>query len=424
MLRVDGHSVFNSQTSYNQAYSRLQRQMDLDLPAFYFSVRPSYFPDTLYKIVPKQRRELLTTLTRQTKNWEAVSDFHSAHVDIIDKSERGEEIQKDVLVLLSKMSSSRDLSDIQRYSSAIYDISIDGENPELNKLLGSVQLLRDSNKFSWPVFSWHGFSNQFHSWVLRIFSQHNVSVVDGKPVMKKIAEAMSWTASMGLIAYVLIGIVSLFIAVCQVLFHESWMDRIVSTFLYVMIAIPTFWFATLMVVFFTTPEYGSWTDIFPSIGIKPSFIEKSFLARFGDNFGQLVLPILCLTIVSSSYLALLTKSDILKELTKPYISTAKAKGVSYAGLIRHHALPNSLVSYITILTGAIPSIFTGSLIIEVIFNIPGVGRLMLYSMQNQDWPVVYTVVVLMSIITIVGYLVGDLVLAKMYPRTIKSLKGS
>lgn len=421
MLRIDGHSLHSSRQSYDRAYVRLQKQMDLDQPTFYFSVRPSYFTDTLYKVVPKQKRVLLTTLTRQTKNWEAVSDFHFTHKRAIDLEESNVEPRSDILAVLNKISSSRDLSDVHKYLGELEKLSEEKKSKVLDSLTKSMTLLVPSQEFSWPVVSWHGLSNQFHSWMVRIFSSRNISSIDGKPTISKIKEALQWTVSMGLISLVLVGLLSLIIAYYQVIFNGGWMDRILSALLYIMIAIPTFWFATLMVVFFTTPEYGSWTNLFPSIGIKPSFVQESFFVRFVKNAGQLFLPILCLTVLSTSYLAILTKSDIIEELAKPYVTSAKAKGLSFKKLLRSHVLPNSLIPYITILTGAIPFIFTGSVIIEVIFNIPGVGRLLLYSVQHEDWPVVYTIVVLISVITILGYLIGDLLLGKLYPKTIKSL---
>ena len=424
-LRIDGKSIHSSQKSYHDAYKRLQKQLDLDQPRFYFAMRPSYFPDTLYRVVPKQKRGLLSTLTRQTKNWEVVDAFHKAHVRAIYKMEGERDSRKHILAALNKMSISRDLTDIRIYQKELNELlaglSPDDKLYEVEQVSTQIDVLTESGGLYVPSLRWHGFSNQFHSWMMRIFSKKNVSSIDGKPAVTKIKEALRWTISMGLITLILIAIFSLFLAYIQVRFDGTWIDNCIAAFLYIMIAMPTFWLATLMVVFFTTPEYGAWTHWFPSIGIKPSFVEKSFLTQFIENSSQLALPIFCLTILSASYLAILTKSDILNELSRPYIKTAQAKGLSYKKILRSHAIPNSLVSYITILTGAIPFIFTGSVIIEVIFNIPGVGRLLLYSVQFQDWSVVYTIVVMISIVTIVGYLIGDILLAKLYPKTITSL---
>jgi len=233
----------------------------------------------------------------------------------------------------------------------------------------------------------------------------------------KISRALSWTVSLGLISLILIGILALMIAYLQVYYAGGWLDKVLSGFWYFLLAMPTFWFATLMVVFFTTPEYGSWTDVFPSIGIKPAFIEKSFISELLDNSAQLILPIFCITILSLAYLVIQTKSDLTRVLSEPYMKASRSRGLSFAMNLKQHALPNALLTYITILSGAIPSIFTGSVIIEVIFNIPGVGRLLLYSVQQQDWPVVFSIVIVISLVTVMSYILGDIILMWLYPKT-------
>ena len=226
------------------------------------------------------------------------------------------------------------------------------------------------------------------------------------------------------IALVLVSLFSVFFAMIQVYYRNRWVDQLFSISWYVLYAIPTFWFATLMVVFFTTPEYGSWTDIFPSIGIKPSFGKVTFMSELIQNIGQIILPILCLTLMSLPYITIQLRKDLILALGSPFVLTARAKGVNEARVISRHALPNALVPYITILTGAIPQVFTGSVLIEVIFNIPGIGKLMLNSMELGDWPVVFTIVIVISVVTIIGYFIGDWLLIKLFPKTTEHFQSS
>jgi len=422
-LTIEGTSIYNSKDSYDQAYKRLENQMGLDRPKFYFGVLPSYFPDTLYRVFPKQKRISSTTILRQVKNWKQVEEFYKALSLARSTLENSETTSSGLLSVINKIEVEKDLSSVLSRKGEMLseiekaEIHNSAEIHILMSLVSSLDELKTENSFSWPTLRWFGSQNQFHYWLTHLFSKKNTSVVDGAPVGTKISRALSWTVSLGLISLILIGILALVIAYLQVYYAGGWLDKVLSGLWYFLLAMPTFWFATLMVVFFTTPEYGSWTDVFPSIGIKPAFIEKSFISELLDNSAQLILPIFCITILSLAYLVIQTKSDLTRVLSEPYMKASRSRGLSFAMNLKQHALPNALLTYITILSGAIPSIFTGSVIIEVIFNIPGVGRLLLYSVQQQDWPVVFSIVIVISLVTVMSYILGDIILMWLYPKT-------
>ena len=105
-----------------------------------------------------------------------------------------------------------------------------------------------------------------------------------------------------------------------------------------------------------------------------------------------------------------------KELGEAYILTAKAKGLSKSRILWRHAFLNASIPLITLITGSIPALVAGTLIIEVVFNIPGMGRLMFDSLVGKDWPVVFTVVHISGIITVISYLLADIAYAVLDPR--------
>lgn len=422
-LTVEGVTIHNSRDDYLSAYRDLQKKMHRDIPLFYFSIAPSYFPDTLHRIIPKQKKTLLTNLLRQTKDWNTVEEFYVIHLKARRELEAQSKDYKIALSVVNKMANAMDLGGISSHQLALLDNLKDLDNstlPYTSSLVETINKFNSSSRFSWPTLRWHGFSNQFQYWIFRIFSRDNKSVVDGEPVRSKISRALSWTASLGLITIIIVGVFSLLLAYVQVYYKDKWFDKVVSVITYFLIAVPAFWLATLMVVFFTTPEYGAWTDIFPSVGIKPSFVERSFLQELWANAAQLILPIFTLSILSIAYLGLQIKSDLLRVLNLPFVTAARSRGLTKSQNLKSHVLPNGLMTYIILMTGAIPFVFTGSVIIEVIFNIPGVGRLMLYSIQQEDWPVVFTIVLVISVVTILGYIAGDLLLMKLYPKTRES----
>ena len=422
-LVIEGVSLHTSRDNYLAAYRDIQVRYNQDKAPFYFAILPSYFPDTLHRIIPKQKRILITNILRQTKSWDKAEEFYEQHLQARQYLESHSDDAKSLLAVVNKIAVAKDLGGVKalgyELSAALEDAQIKNQGL-ISDLISSIEVLETSRGWSWPTLRWFGISNQFQSWMSRLFSSNNRSVLDGESVMKKIRRALSWTVSLGLITYLIVGIFSLMVSYAQVYYKGSWMDRIVSGLTYFLIAVPSFWMATLMVVFFTTPEYGAWTDIFPSVGIKPSFVEQSFLNELITNIGQLILPILILSIMSIAYLSLQTKNDLLRVGSLPFVTAARARGLSTSQNLARHILPNGLMTYLTLMTGSIPSIFGGSLIIEVIFNIPGIGRLMLYSIREQDWPVVFTIVIILSFITITSYILGDLLMAKLYPKTRES----
>jgi len=390
-LSLEGNSVYSDRGDYLQAYRELQGQMGLDKPKFYFGMIPSYFPDTLHRVVPKQKQVLLTNLLRQTKDWTSIQTFNTLILSSQHELGKDKVKHKELLSVVNKIPAEKDLSGIilrtSELAQSLSSLGSDGV-PQTSALLNHMNQLKTTRAFSWPTVRWFGGDNQFHYWCKRLVGGKNISTVDGIAVSEKVKRAISWTVTLGLISFLLVAIISLLLSYLQVYFKDGWFDKGLSFIFYLLIAMPTFWLATLMVVFFTTAEYGQWTDIFPSVGIKPSFIEQSFLQEMAANFSQLILPIFCLTIMSVAYLTIQTKSDFLRVITAPFVRSSKSRGLSRA---------------------------------QVIFNIPGVGRLLLYSIRQEDWAVVFSVVIIMSIVTILGYLVGDILLAWFYPKTRQSL---
>ena len=107
-------------------------------------------------------------------------------------------------------------------------------------------------------------------------------------------------------------------------------------------------------------------------------------------------------------------------MSQPFIQTARSKGLSEKALLKKHALPNALLPFITIVTGALPKTLVGSLIIEVIFNIPGIGRLMLQSITDYDWPVSFSILVMVAVVTILSYLLADILNMALFPKMAKT----
>lgn len=185
-------------------------------------------------------------------------------------------------------------------------------------------------------------------------------------------------------------------------------DKLISLLLYLLYSIPVFWLATIFVVFFTTNEYGSWTNLFPSILPLHFSQDDPFIVKFLSSFEYLILPVICIALHSIAYIARLTRSSVIDQLDLLYVRTARSKGLSSRKILWKHSFRNAMIPILSLLIAAIPASISGSLVIEVIFNIPGMGRLMYESVYGNDWPVLFGVVMLIGVFTVLVYLIGDI----------------
>ena len=235
-------------------------------------------------------------------------------------------------------------------------------------------------------------------------------------------DAAFWTLVMNLISIFIAYIVSIPLGVFSAVKKDSRFDKITTLFLFILYSLPSFWVATLLVVFFTTSEYGGWTDIFPSIGLGDLPSDAPFWSRFWETGSHLILPVLCITYASLAFISRQMRGGMLDVIRQDYIRTAKAKGLDDRTVIWKHAFRNSLFPIITLFAAVFPAALAGSVVIEFIFNIPGMGKLSLDAIYTRDWPIVYTVLMLAAILTMVGTLVADIMYAVVDPRVSYSKK--
>jgi len=281
----------------------------------------------------------------------------------------------------------------------------------------SVQTNAATINFLIPQVIWNGFDNQYHQWLKGVLRfDFGLSFINSEPVSKKIGSAIRWTLTINGIAILLAFGISIGLGVWLATSDRSWAKRFGTVGLYILYSIPSFWTATMLVVFFTTPEYGAWTDIFPTNGIGRLPAEAPFWNRFWETAGHLILPIFCLMYGMMAFITMQMRKAMENEMDKQYIMAARARGFSERHVIWKEAFPNALFPMITIIAMLIPALFSGAVVIEAIFGIPGMGSLTLDAINNDDWPVVYGVLVVIAFITMIGNLVGDVLYAWLDPK--------
>ena len=394
-------------------------RLNLDRPLFYFAMKPAMFPDTFYKVQYPEAVKVQKKLLLATGDWALVQTYFHALTSFYEKVAQTENGPVSIFwkQQLQEMANTSDLSAIK----AACQVSDEMREPfieELMKIEGLLERLtyQSPSFFSWlPSPEWNGFDNQFHSWFSKmIHGDIGISSRDGRPVLDKLEEAIPWTLWVNGLAILLAYMFAMPVGILMAILPKSRWLRWINNFLLALYALPAFWVGSMLLFQATLPEYGF--SFFSISGWSKLQREGGFLSQPIPFLLQLSLPVFCMAYGLAAYLTSYMQSTFSKVLTEPYILFAKTKGISRMQLYFKHALPNALLPQIVFVAGIIPALITGSVVIEVIFNIPGMGRLFIDSMLSQDFTTVYSFVLLVSVLTAVGLIVSDILLVVTDPR--------
>jgi len=359
----------NRGVAYNstQAYNSLYHELELQKPNFYFAILPHYYP--------KNINDISDPIIKSDVKEALKAGYHYNHI--------------------------KSYLENNTYSKTELVSQLD-ESTAIKKTM-----------YYWPKLIWYGIDNQYHNWISTFFN--GASLVDGKPALNKVLNALQWTLSITLVDFMLSIFLCIFLGKYLIVNIKKKRTHWISNILYAIYSIPIFWMATIAVIYFTTDDYGSWTNIFPSVGIN-IHPGHSTIYQILHNIPKLILPILCLTLHSLAYTTRFMRRSLREELNKPYIATAYSKGLNRKEIINKHAFRNALTPMITLFVAAFANAFAGSLLIEVIFNIPGIGRLLFNTLAQADWNVVFCIVLVLSFVTTIVYLLGDIFYALAQPK--------
>lgn len=238
---------------------------------------------------------------------------------------------------------------------------------------------------------------------------HHRSVVD--LVISKLPVSMS----LGLWSFLIVYGVCIPLGIKKAVRDGSRFDVFSSTMILIGYAIPGFVLAIMLIVLFGG---GSFWNIFPLRGlVSDNWAEMSLISKILDYLWHMVLPIISSAVGSLAVMTLLTKNSFLEEIRKQYVITARAKGLSENRVLYHHVFRNAIIPIITGFPGSfIAAFFTGSLLIETIFSLDGMGLLAYQSILNRDYPVVLGTLYFFTIIGLISRLLSDLSYVVVDPR--------
>jgi len=235
---------------------------------------------------------------------------------------------------------------------------------------------------------------------------------DRRPVWDKIKERIGITLGLNLISLIIILGVSIPIGVIAAYRAHSWFDQATTLFVFFGFAMPTFWLALLLIMFF-----GVYLDWLPISGLTSlNFRQFTFWQKVQDLGAHITLPVLVAAFGGLAGMSRYMRGNMLEVIRQDYITTARAKGLPERVVIFKHALRNALLPVITILGLSVPGLIGGSVIFESIFAIPGMGQLFYGAVMARDYPLVMGELVIGAVLTLVGNMLADVGYALVDPR--------
>jgi peptide/nickel transport system permease protein len=393
------------------------KQANLDKPLFYFTLTTAAYPDTLYRVWLPSQRERMERLTAATGNWSAVQQWER----------RLRRVQEEVVALpdtfpegqkwrtsAEQLSQADDLADLAVAVARFAEMgaALPTGYP-LATACAALQTAADTlctqqrpERMRRPALHWHGLDNQYHEWVSGFVTgdlgldREGVSIAQliGKPLMT----TLTVNGLALLLAYALALPLGVYMARWQGRPFDRWSQRI----LLLVYALPAFSLALSLTWF---------------LGVTPAtpaaqLAGQPFGHWFFQNFSAFALPIFILALGTLAVLAFQMRGGMLDALRQPYIRTARAKGLSEQRVHWHHAFRNALFPIITVFGSVFPSIFSGALVVELLFHYEGIGKLVASALNNDNHPLLFALLMFAAMFTVAGTLIADVLYAWADPR--------
>lgn len=459
--RMTSSGQQSDEQQINQSNNELQekywrQKLGLNLPVFYIQLSSLAEPDTLYKLADSGPKVSLLRLLKQSGNWNSVATYY-LNVCNVEK-----EWQKFSAALIS--STTEEQSAAQEISNAFHHLKNTSQTQAIQfqfQVLesnlsylhapGSLLLLLNETRSTFQTITsnatpWKNYipclqfytNNQYHRWMFGDGnwlsgkgSQFTKGIIRGDfgtsysskdAVSKKIFKRMTVSLFFAILSILLAYLISIPIALKAATNPHSFFDRASASVLFVLYSLPVFFVATLLLMIFSNHDLFNW---FPSSGLAPAGgmpESLSFIEWLKLKTSYILLPLICYTYSSIAFLNRSMRSALLENKNLDYMRTARAKGLSEKRSMYKHAFKNALLPMITLFSTVFPLAMGGSVVLETIFTLPGMGLETYTAYQNQDYPVLVAVFTLTGFLSLVGSLLGDILYAFVDPRISFTIK--
>jgi len=473
LVNASGNEGKNANVS-EELKQKKRHELGLDLPVFYVSLGSLADCDTLYKISDKARRENLAHLTSIYGNWDKISAYYhalqqtNAALNSLQSQANTNETKDAILharyTLISLMETAKDeaitnkidtLNKLFSYITSPKSSPKERTSGSPSKLMAgakpaplyfgeglgvrSIQqtyLDLKTHATPWKIFVprlvFNGLHNQYHRWMFGsydgtgmkgsaytrgvIFGDFGISYQDQQPITTHIREKFAWSFFLSLFSIIISYVISIPIGVYAAYRKGSLFDKASGFVLFALYSVPTFFMGLVLLLLFANPDVLNW---FPESGVQnPAVFDEhwSLFQKICHHAPYLVLPLITYAYSSFAFISRQMRVGMLEVMGQDYIRTARAKGLSEKSVVLKHALKNGLLPIITVFSTVFPAAIAGSVIIETIFSIPGMGMEIYEAILNLDFPMIVAVFTITGVLTLIGYLVADILYALADPR--------
>jgi peptide/nickel transport system permease protein len=257
---------------------------------------------------------------------------------------------------------------------------------------------------------------QYGIWMKNLLTlEFGESFKDNQPVWSKIVERLPVTIKLNALSILLVYLIAIPLGIYSATHPNTWSDQALTLFAFVLFAVPLVWAATMAIVFICG---GDFLYLFPPGGLESLDYSQQwpFWQKVKDQAWHLFLPVVLMSYDGFAGLSRYMRASMLEVLGQDYVRVARAKGLSEKVVVLKHVVRNSLIPLVTILAGILPGIIGGSVIIETIFSIPGLGQLGYESVLARDYPTIMALFSVSAVLTLIGILISDLLLSMVDPR--------
>lgn len=270
----------------------------------------------------------------------------------------------------------------------------------LNATPAQVDALRKEMGLDQPIVM------QYLNWLGRMVTgDMGISVLSGRSISLSIFERLPHTLVLAFLSILLSILIAIPIGVIAAARQNSLTDRMVMLFALIGVSVPSFWVGILCIILFAV-----------KLNWLPASGYVSIFEHFFQGLRYMILPAFSLAMVLAAVSARMMRSSMLETLRQDYIRTARAKGLGRWASILKHGFKNALIPVVTVIGVDFGWLLGGTVVIETIFGIPGMGRLVVYAIMNRDYPMMQGVILYMAVIYMLVNLIVDIVVIFLNPR--------
>lgn len=420
---------------FTQKYRQKASELGTDLPSFYVELSSLSAPRHLSYEWNPVRKNVISAFIDETGNvktseaWYNSVENINAHLYkygglsldkqlVIDAKKTADKLlyesdAEEISILLIELKAILEMDTVyHRYSSTwITEAETNWKNLQEQKSTWKnyIPVLRFHSPCAYDIWLFGDGKN--NRGVIR--GDFGTSLIDRKPVNDSLLERIGLTVILSLISVFLAFLVSVPLGVVSALYNNSIFEKTISTIIFVFYALPTFWVASLSIMWLAGGDGLDWFSPYGTGKITPDMNVWDIIVLKWKHFA---LPIFAWTYSGIAFITKQTKTAVLDNTERLYIKSAIARGLPFKQVLWKHVMPNSLRPLITMVANILPGLIGGSVVLETIFSLPGLGEWAYRAFLYKDFPVIMAVLFWGSLLTLTGYLVSDILLAVTDPK--------